>query len=341
MRKFLILAAVFFVWVLVFSPIALSYQDYIWVYKDPNYTQEATAFDDGDTVYIKVTNYITQSTSATVTVTNGEIGNSINVSVTYLETPSISDDPTIHFGSFVIHSSYENLTTELRIFDGQTATITADLDGDGKAATAKITAMYTPPAPTNLQAVPIVPERIKLTWNPSNPEDTVVQYNVYRGTSPGGEDYTAPVATIAADGSSSYTLTDSGLTAGQTYYYTVRAQDGGGSESESSNEASAKVKQELLLYRTESKVARSNSPVKIVFSVSKEANITFTIYNLLGEVVKKETTSASAGTEIEWMWDGRNMHGEFVNNGTYILVIEAVATDGEREIKRRIVGVLY
>ena len=121
MRKFYIIAVVFVVSILAFSSIAASYQDYIWVYKDSGYTQEATAFDDGDTVYVKITDYITRSTSATVTVINDEIENSISVSVTYLETPPISDDPTIHFGSFVIHSSYENLTTELRIFDGQTA----------------------------------------------------------------------------------------------------------------------------------------------------------------------------------------------------------------------------
>ena len=342
MRKFYILAVVFVVSILAFSSIAASYQDYIWVYKDSGYTQEATAFDDGDTVYVKITDYITRSTSATVTVTNDGIeGYSINVTVTYEETPTISDDPTVHFGNFVIHSSWENLTTELRIFDGQTATITADLDGDGKAATVKIKAVYIPPAPTNLQAVPVAPKKIKLTWCASDPEDTVVQYNIYRGTSSGGENYTTPVATIAANGSSSYTWTDSGLTAGQTYYYTVKAKDGGEDESESSNEASATAKQELLLYRTESKIARSSSSVKIVFSVSRQANVTFTIYNLRQEVIKEQTISASPGTEIEWIWDGKNMYGTVVNNGVYILTIKAVATDGEQQVKRRIVGVLY
>jgi len=93
MRKFYILAVVFVVSILAFSSIAASYQDYIWVYKDSGYTQEATAFDDGDTVYVKITDYITQSTAASITVTNDGIEDySINVTVTYEETPTISDE---------------------------------------------------------------------------------------------------------------------------------------------------------------------------------------------------------------------------------------------------------
>jgi len=342
MRNFFILVAAPVVWVLLFSSVSLGYQDYIWVYRDSNYTEEATVFDDGDTVYVKVTNWTTQSTPASVTVTNVDIGNSIDVSVTNSETPEISADPTIFFGKFIVNSWLsDDANDKLRIFDGQKATISADLDNDDKAATAQITAMYIPPAPPNLQAVPVAPKKIKLTWDASNPEDTVVQYNVYRGTSSGGENYTTPIATVSATGPSSYEYTDSGLTAGQTYYYTVKSQDKTGDESESSNEVSATAKQELIIYRTVSKIVRSGSPLSIVFSVSKQADIFITVLNLNGERVREEKILASPGVEIEWTWSGKNMYNTAVNNGVYILLIKAVATDGEEQIKRRVIGVLY
>jgi len=64
-------------------------------------------------------------------------------------------------------------------------------------------------------------------------------YNVYRGTTPGGEGAT-PIAT----GITGTTFTDTGLTRGTAYYYVITAVDGspgvqGGGESARSSEASA------------------------------------------------------------------------------------------------------
>jgi fibronectin type 3 domain-containing protein len=72
--------------------------------------------------------------------------------------------------------------------------------------------------------------KVSLTWTTS---PGAVSYNVYRGTTPGGEGAT-PVAT----GVTTTSFTDTGLTNGTTYYYQVTAVNGGG-ESTRSGEVSA------------------------------------------------------------------------------------------------------
>ncbi len=342
MYKFYIfLVAVLMLVLIVFSSYALASSDYIWVYKDENYTTQATAFDDGDTVYIKVTDYVTSTISATATVTNISIEYSIEVPLTNSETPTISEDPTLYFGEFKIQSSWENLQENLRMLSGQTATITVDLDGLGDAATAQIVALYTPPPPTNLKAKSIAGGRIKLSWDASSPQDTVEKYNIYRGTTPGGEDYTNPIHEVLASGSS-YEWIDSDVEMGRTYYYTVKAEDRTGDESEASGEASAKAKKKLLVCDFKSKVVRSDSPLKVVFYVSGESSrISIKVFNLNGEIVKEDHLLASSEEEVEWSWNGKNMFEQKVNNGVYILLIEATDPYGEKEVEKKIIGVLF
>lgn len=55
---------------------------------------------------------------------------------------------------------------------------------------------------------------------------SIASYNVYRATSSGGQNYSSPLSTGIAAGTRSYT--DSTVTAGTTYYYTIAAVDGGG-----------------------------------------------------------------------------------------------------------------
>ena len=72
--------------------------------------------------------------------------------------------------------------------------------------------------------------QVGLSWSPVSDASS---YNIYRGTSPGGE-ATTPIAT-AVTGT---TFTDNGVTTGTTYYYEVTAVNVAG-ESTRSNEASA------------------------------------------------------------------------------------------------------
>ena len=76
---------------------------------------------------------------------------------------------------------------------------------------------------------------VSLSWSTpaSNGGSAITGYNIYRGTSPGGET-TTPVGT----GVTGTSFTDTGLTNGTTYYYTVAAVNSAGT-SPQSNEASA------------------------------------------------------------------------------------------------------
>ncbi|GAH30731.1 unnamed protein product, partial [marine sediment metagenome] len=93
-----------------------------------------------------------------------------------------------------------------------------------------------PPAPTNLTATAITDDGIQLTWTASSPETDVSQYNIYRATTSGGQNYSSPTYTVSA-GTTTYT--DTSTTDGVTYYYVVRAQDAAGNIETNTNEVSA------------------------------------------------------------------------------------------------------
>lgn len=94
--------------------------------------------------------------------------------------------------------------------------------------------------PSDLSAAATGSGKISLYWR-SSPGAT--GYNVYRGTTSGGENYSSPVngsipvTTLSYSGGDVYTFTDTGLTNGVEYFYTVKAISST-SESQPSDEAS-------------------------------------------------------------------------------------------------------
>ncbi|HEY7424670.1 MAG TPA: fibronectin type III domain-containing protein, partial [Gemmataceae bacterium] len=97
----------------------------------------------------------------------------------------------------------------------------------GLSNEASATTPSVPAAPTNLTAS-ANPAQVALSWTASSGAPS---YNIYRGTSSGGE-------TEVASGVMATAFTDSGLSAGTTYFYEVTAVNSVG-ESGFSNEASA------------------------------------------------------------------------------------------------------
>jgi hypothetical protein len=88
-----------------------------------------------------------------------------------------------------------------------------------------------PKPPRGLTATAVSQSEIDLDWR-DNRESDLSDYNVYRSTSSGS--YGAAIASVT---NSSYS--DTGLSAGTTYYYVVKAVDKAGNESGNSDEASA------------------------------------------------------------------------------------------------------
>jgi fibronectin type 3 domain-containing protein len=85
-------------------------------------------------------------------------------------------------------------------------------------------ATLSPAAPTGLAATPLSPTQIDLTWATS--DEYVLGYNIYRSTTPGGENYGAPLNGGTPCGTAIYY--DTTATPGTTYYYTVEAVNGAG-----------------------------------------------------------------------------------------------------------------
>ena len=81
-----------------------------------------------------------------------------------------------------------------------------------------------PPTPTGLAAI-AGNASVMLSWNASS---GTTSYNIYRGTTSGGEG-TTPVGT-----STSTSFTDTGLTNGTTYYYKISASNSAGTSAQSS-----------------------------------------------------------------------------------------------------------
>lgn len=97
-------------------------------------------------------------------------------------------------------------------------------------STEERSALTSPGAPTAL-AASSTPGSVSLTW--TAPTSGATNYNVYRGTSPGG-----PYGTTVATAVTGTSTTDNTVTNGTAYYYTVKANNG--SESVASNEAATK-----------------------------------------------------------------------------------------------------
>ena len=86
--------------------------------------------------------------------------------------------------------------------------------------------------------VPSTPGQISsltVSWTEATPN--CASFNVYRGATPGSEDYAKPLVTVSG---AAFKWTDSSVSPGATYYYTVTAV-AGGMESAPSNEVSAQA----------------------------------------------------------------------------------------------------
>ena len=295
------------------TAVALAVQDYIFTYSDSSRTLEASAFGDGDTVYVKVTDTQTTGGTEAITVENNQIGNEISVNVTD------SNSDSFYLGYFIVYSgANDDASDKLALFYGQSATITVDLANDGTPGTRTISADYTAPAPSNLTATAIAGGSIRLDWTASSPETNVDWYKIYRSTTSEGQDFNSPLASVSA-GTTTYT--DSAATVGVTYYYVVRAQDAVGNTDSNTNEVWATAGfsftvsevyiryQDTSLYDLSSSTNRS-SPTVFASGKIDEIYLKVTIYTVvpldeststiaLYKLVDSETEEVSGTQDID------------------------------------------
>jgi hypothetical protein len=222
-------------------------------------------------------------------------------------------------------SASTNCTTS---FTGGPTWLAQYNDGSGYDAdlACDTTAVTTPTAPQNLTATG-QDSAVKLSWSPpASTGGTGVTYNVYRGTSPGGEAST-PIAT----GLAATSYTDSGLANGTPYYYLVRAVNSAGT-SPTSNEVSATPAPlpqsfTLTLSPTSGSVKRGRTATSTVSITDTGAaqTVTPTASNLPPGVTASFTPTSRTGTGTSTLtlvvsWNA--------TRGTYPISITGTGTTG-------------
>ena len=168
-----------------------------------------------------------------------------------------------------------------------------------------------PPAPTGLTAT-AGSGQVSLTWSASA---GATGYNIYRGTSAGGES-TTPIAT----GVTSTSYIDTTVTNGTTYYYTVAAVNSSGT-SGYSNEASAEPVSGLPPAPTGLTATGGNAQISLSWTASAGA----TSYN----VYRGSLPNAESTTPIATGVTTTSYVDITANNGpTYYYKVAAVNSSG-------------
>ena len=150
-----------------------------------------------------------------------------------------STDGGSHWGTIVSNTGSASTTYANKgLASGITYTyrvsaITVSLLTSSPSNTSSATTFTIPRAPTGLTAAPSLSSQIHLSWTaPTNNGGTAITgYKVYRSTSSGTETGYVSLGSVTS-------YTNTGLTAGTTYFYKVRAVNSVGI-STPSNEASA------------------------------------------------------------------------------------------------------
>jgi titin len=162
---------------------------------------------------------------------------------------------------------------------------------------------------------------VSLTWTPpaSNGGAAVSGYNIYRSTSPGGEGST-PVKT----GVTTTSFTDTSLTNGTTYYYTVAAVNAAGT-SPQSNEASATPRATVPSAPTGLVASAGDGKVMLSWTVpNSDGGSPITGYN----VYRSTTPGGEGGTVFATAVSSTYTDQAVTNGTTYYYTVAAVNAVG-------------
>jgi hypothetical protein len=182
-----------------------------------------------------------------------------------------------------------------------------------------------PTAPANLTATPVTPD-IQLSWDES-PDPDFNYFSIRRGDQ-AGFDPTDPATEVGTTTEPQFMDSNPG---GGTWYYRVVAFDFNGNLGEFSEEVSTIITgiedgsealpKEFALHQNYPNPF--NPETQITFDLPARANVSITIYNMLGQKVRTLVNETKpAGTHI-LRWDGLNSQGVQVASGVYVYTIRA------------------
>lgn len=182
-----------------------------------------------------------------------------------------------------------------------------------------------PSAPTNLKATSTTFEKVALAWSASTDDQGVKDYEVYRN----GSIYAR---------TTSLSYTDTNVTPGATYSYTVRARDNALNTSQSSSELSVNIPQppdtQAPTKPTVSASVASETSAKVSWSGSTD-NVGVTSYSVLrdGVFLKSVTgtsytdSTVSAGQSYTYSVVAFDAAGNYSQPGSASVTMPAAAKD--------------
>ncbi len=202
---------------------------------------------------------------------------------------------------------------------------TSSASNEANAKPVSSTIITVPSAPSALTATP-GNNQVSLSWTApsSNGGSSITGYNIYRGTTAGGESAT-PIAT----GVTSTSFVDTGVTNGQTYYYVIKAVNSAGTSS-ASNEANAKPVSSTIITVPSAPSALTATPGNNQVSLSWTAPSSNGGSSITGYNIYRGTTAGGeSATPIATGVTSTSFVDTGVTNGqTYYYVIKAVNSAG-------------
>ena len=182
-----------------------------------------------------------------------------------------------------------------------------------------------PLAPSNVVAKAGA-QGITLTWDPPTQRDNdVVQYAIFRGTT-SGFSTTTPLAKVNLV----TTYVDASATIGTTYYYRIAAIDNGGNVGDLSHEISLRATdvEKLAGLPTDFSLEQNypnpfNPTTQISFALPNVSFVRITVYNVSGELVKTLVNDEMSAGIYTMTWNGTDDFGRSVSSGVYIYRMQA------------------
>lgn len=182
-----------------------------------------------------------------------------------------------------------------------------------------------PTAPTNV-AASVVNSDVQLTWDES-PDPDFNYFSIRRSTQQ-GFDPTDPATEVGA--TTDVVFLDSDVQPGETYYYRVVAYDFNGNLGEFSEEVNTTVTgigdqqtlpKEFALHQNYPNPF--NPETHIVFDLPTRADVTITIYNMLGQKIRTLVQDTKEAGTHDIIWNATNDFGVRVASGVYVYTIKA------------------